>query len=234
MTARDKRFGKRLKELRNAAGLTQEALSKKSSHNRNSIAAWETGSASPPPKQKCVDLAQALGADHEALWRLAAWGRLNTDELEALKAEMSELKRIVAKKGVFTTQTPASDYLLIESLRLWDPYETPKLARNLKQVLDRLMEGQKELGIDFFALSEQLLATTVGLKELPSATVTLLVQSFCMQISAVKNIEQLFPEGLRRLAIEKERLAKEQQLFKEFALENPGIFAAPTDAPEES
>ncbi len=65
-----KQFGDRLKELRDAAGMSQTELAKKSGLNQSTISQWEKGSMEPA-WSAVMGLSAALGVSCEA-FRLPA------------------------------------------------------------------------------------------------------------------------------------------------------------------
>ncbi|MEW5826982.1 MAG: helix-turn-helix transcriptional regulator [Candidatus Bipolaricaulota bacterium] len=65
------RFGNRLRELRTAAGMTQQELADALGVSSAYISAIEGGRKPAPPRAVVEQLARALRADHEALWETA-------------------------------------------------------------------------------------------------------------------------------------------------------------------
>ncbi len=98
-------FGKRLRELRILAGLTQRELAEKIGVDFSYLSKIENGVLPPPSEKVILRLAEALNADKDELITLA--GRIPADIAEMLKNQKTlqllrserTRKKILAKKG---------------------------------------------------------------------------------------------------------------------------------------
>ncbi len=80
----EQELGRRLKELRGQAGLTQRELARRVGVNYSYISKIEHGAMAPPGEKLIERLASVLGADEEELTALA--GRIPSDVIEILRS----------------------------------------------------------------------------------------------------------------------------------------------------
>ena len=80
----EQQLGRRLKELRGRAGLTQRELARRVGVNYSYVSKIEHGAVAPPGEKLIERLTSVLGADEEELTALA--GRIPSDVIEILKS----------------------------------------------------------------------------------------------------------------------------------------------------
>jgi PAS domain S-box-containing protein len=126
-------FGQRLKELRQAKGMTQIELAQKTAISFTYVSKLETG-AMPPPKQKIIlALAKALGvnkADTDKLFGLAK--KIPSDLLSHVDIGMIEILRSLKHEK----ETPAHE-LAISQQRIAEPEASGTKGIRLKESPER-------------------------------------------------------------------------------------------------
>jgi len=126
-------FGQRLKELRQAKGMTQIELAQKSAISFTYVSKLETG-AMPPPKQKIIlALAKALGvnkADTDKLFGLAK--KIPSDLLSHVDIGMIEMLRSLKHEK----ETPAHE-LATSQQRIAEPEASGTKGIRLKESPER-------------------------------------------------------------------------------------------------
>ena len=140
------RFGRRLRELRKAAGMTQEQLAQSIAVTGAYISALENGKKPAPPQALVAALADQLKVDEGLLWEIAFSEREERLRRRITGVPTSLRSRVVRESAELQPDTDRDlDEIRaimgeIEEFAV-DSHERQRMAKALRRLLEWLVDG---------------------------------------------------------------------------------------------